>query len=129
MGLARAAGWALASEASAGKMSTARLSRFMGVDLLSYKDAPTCPKSLLFSDERAFCTMNSRRSRPAGGWLHTNYETLLITRSEEHVAVVTLNRPERSNALNTLMGRDLRDVFRGFYVDSLGIRCIVLTGA
>ncbi len=61
--------------------------------------------------------------------MHTNYETLLITRSEEHVAVVTLNRPERSNALNTQMGRDLRDVFRGFYVDSLGIRCIVLTGA
>jgi enoyl-CoA hydratase len=43
--------------------------------------------------------------------------------------VVTLNRPERSNAINTQMGRDLRDLFSGLYVKSDGIRCVVLTGS
>jgi len=61
--------------------------------------------------------------------LETHYETLLVTRPEEHLAVVTLNRPDRSNAINTQMGRDLRDLFSAWYVDSDGIRCIVLTGA
>jgi len=61
--------------------------------------------------------------------LQTDYETLLVTRPEEHLAVVTLNRPDRSNAINTQMGRDLRDLFGGLYVDAGGIRCIVLTGA
>ncbi|HTS48038.1 MAG TPA: enoyl-CoA hydratase-related protein [Bryobacteraceae bacterium] len=61
--------------------------------------------------------------------METHYETLLVTRPEEHLAVVTLNRPDRSNAINTQMGRDLRDLFSAWYVDSDGIRCIVLTGA
>lgn len=61
--------------------------------------------------------------------MQTHYETLLVTCPEEHLAVVTLNRPERSNAINTQMGRELRDLFSGWYVDSGGIRCIVLTGA
>lgn len=43
--------------------------------------------------------------------------------------LVTLNRPERSNAINTQMGRDLRDLFSGLYIRSEGIRCIVLTGS
>jgi enoyl-CoA hydratase len=42
---------------------------------------------------------------------------------------VTLNRPERSNAISTQMGRDLRDLFGSLYVHSHGIRCIVLTGS
>jgi enoyl-CoA hydratase len=61
--------------------------------------------------------------------LRTDFETLLVTRPEEHLAVVTLNRPERSNAINTQMGCDLRDFFGGLYVNAEGIRCIVLTGA
>jgi len=61
--------------------------------------------------------------------LQTGYETLLVTRPEKFVAVVTLNRPERSNAINTQMGRDLRDLFSSLYVNSEDIRCIVLTGA
>lgn len=43
--------------------------------------------------------------------------------------VVTLNRPERSNAISTQMGRDLRDLFSGLYVKAEGVRCIVLTGS
>ncbi len=61
--------------------------------------------------------------------MRTDYETLLLTRPEEHLAVVTLNRPERSNAINTRMGCDLRDLFSALYVNADGIRCIVLTGA
>jgi enoyl-CoA hydratase/carnithine racemase len=57
------------------------------------------------------------------------YETLLVERPEEHLLLVTLNRPDRSNALNTQMGRDLLGLFSGLYVDSQQLRCIVLTGA
>jgi len=57
------------------------------------------------------------------------YETLLVERLEEHLLVITLNRPERRNAINTQMGRELRALFSGFYVDQQGIRCIILTGA
>jgi enoyl-CoA hydratase/carnithine racemase len=57
------------------------------------------------------------------------YETLLVERQEERLLVVTLNRPERRNAINTQMGRELYGLFSGFYVDQQGIRCIILTGA
>ncbi len=57
------------------------------------------------------------------------YETLLVDRPEEHLLLVTLNRPDRSNALNTQMGLDLLSLFSGLYVDSEELRCIVLTGA
>jgi enoyl-CoA hydratase len=56
-------------------------------------------------------------------------ETLLLASPEEHLLVVTLNREDRSNAINTQMGRDLLDLFSGFYADPRGIRCIILTGA
>jgi enoyl-CoA hydratase/carnithine racemase len=32
------------------------------------------------------------------------FETLKLTREGEHILVVTLNRPESSNAMNTQMG-------------------------
>jgi len=61
--------------------------------------------------------------------LPTDYQTLLVTSPEKHVMVVTLNRPERSNAINTQMGCDLRDLFTSLYVDAQDTRCIILTGA
>ena len=61
--------------------------------------------------------------------MRTDYETLLLERHEQHVLLVTLNRPERSNALNTQMGLDLRDAFSAFYVEGHGVRCVVLTGS
>ena len=39
-----------------------------------------------------------------------SYETLLTAVASPHVLLVTLNRPEVSNALNTQMGRDLLDL-------------------
>lgn len=64
-----------------------------------------------------------------GGSVQQPYETLLVERQEEHLLVVTLNRPERRNAINTQMGRELYGLFSAFYVDQQGIRCIILTGA
>lgn len=61
--------------------------------------------------------------------MREQFETLLVQRPEQFVLVVTLNRPERRNALNTQMGEELRELFSGFYVDPEGVRCIVLTGA
>lgn len=61
--------------------------------------------------------------------MESHYETLLVHRPEKHVLIVTLNRPERANALNTQMGLDLRTLFGELFVNAGGLRCIVLTGA
>jgi enoyl-CoA hydratase len=61
--------------------------------------------------------------------MRTDYETLKLDRHGDHVLIVTLNRPEFANAMNTQMGLDLRDLWRDLYVDQEDVRCIVLTGA
>lgn len=61
--------------------------------------------------------------------MRNDYETLLLERREQHVLVVTLNRPQRSNAFNTQMGLELRDLFSAFYVDQEDVRCLILTGS
>ncbi|MBT5108789.1 MAG: enoyl-CoA hydratase, partial [Rhodospirillaceae bacterium] len=58
-----------------------------------------------------------------------SYETLKVERIEDHLLLVTFNRPKSANALNTQMGHDMRDLWGGFYVDQEDIRCIVVTGA
>src|SRR5262249_37969456 len=56
-----------------------------------------------------------------------DYET--ITYEERNgVAWVTLNRPERHNAFNSLMQREVRDVWRSMRFNE-NVRCAVLTGA
>ncbi len=57
------------------------------------------------------------------------YETILVERPQEHTVLVTLNRPNVVNAMNTQMGLDLLDVFDGFCAAPNAQRCIVLTGA
>ncbi len=57
------------------------------------------------------------------------YETLKVERVEDHLLVVTFNRPEAGNSTNTQMGKDLFDLWTGLYIDQQDIRCIVLTGA
>ena len=56
------------------------------------------------------------------------FETLSIESVDEHVAIVRLNRPDASNALNTQMGRDLVRCFEDVALDPKNLRCIVLTG-
>ncbi len=57
------------------------------------------------------------------------YETLRLEAPQSHTLVVTLNRPEVGNALNTQMGHDLLDVWDGIGADPGSCRCVVLTGA
>jgi enoyl-CoA hydratase len=58
-----------------------------------------------------------------------DYETLKVAIGEDRVGIVTMNRPEVRNAMNTQMMTDLRDLFASFYVDHDAAACLVLTGA
>jgi enoyl-CoA hydratase len=57
------------------------------------------------------------------------YQTLALEKRDEHVLVVTLNRPQVLNALNTQMGRDKLDLWVRLAADPQDWRCVVLTGA
>jgi enoyl-CoA hydratase/carnithine racemase len=61
--------------------------------------------------------------------MRTDFETLLLTTPAPGVLVVTLNRPERRNALNTRMGEELREIFVPLRFTPGDLRCIVVTGA
>lgn len=61
--------------------------------------------------------------------MRDDFETLKVERIDEHVLLVTLNRPEVRNATNTQMGLERLELFRGLYVDQEDVRCVVLTGA
>lgn len=55
------------------------------------------------------------------------YETILVEQ-EEGVATITLNRPDKYNALNRLVAKELIAVFKEAQ-RSAAIRCLLLTGA
>jgi len=57
------------------------------------------------------------------------YETLALERVGEHVLIVTLNRPEVLNAINTRMGEETLDLWARLSADPSEVRCVVLTGA
>jgi enoyl-CoA hydratase/carnithine racemase len=59
--------------------------------------------------------------------VNTSFETLLYE-ERDGVAWVTLNRPDRMNAFNSLMQRELHDLWRGLRRHD-DVRCVVLTGA
>ena len=58
------------------------------------------------------------------------YETVLTERRGESGGIlwVTLNRPEKLNALNMTLFAELRQVFQAARTDR-GVRCVVITGA
>lgn len=56
------------------------------------------------------------------------YETILVDEPFPGVLLVTLNRPEFSNAFNTQTGRDLYEVFHPLELEHRKYRCVVLTG-
>jgi enoyl-CoA hydratase/carnithine racemase len=60
--------------------------------------------------------------------MRSDFETLAVERRDEHILLVTLNRPEVFNAMNTQMGLDLMELFEGFALDAEDVRVIVLTG-
>ena len=57
------------------------------------------------------------------------HDTLLITDPAPHVRLVTLNRPEVMNAINTRMGEELLALWTALTADPGDVRCVVLTGA
>jgi len=58
-----------------------------------------------------------------------SYQTLTLEQRDEHVLVVTLNRPQVLNALNTQMGKDKLDLWTRLAAEPGALRCVVLTGA
>jgi enoyl-CoA hydratase/carnithine racemase len=60
--------------------------------------------------------------------MRTDYETITLERVEDHILLLTLDRPQSANAMNTQMGYDLRDLFTELYINQNDLRCIVLTG-
>jgi len=57
------------------------------------------------------------------------FETLIVDTVAPHVLLVTLNRPEASNAFNTQMANDLVELFETISMDNRDHRVIILTGA
>jgi len=58
-----------------------------------------------------------------------DYATLQVENRDEHVLVVTLNRPDVLNALNTQMGKDQLDLWTRLAAAPGQVRCVVMTGA
>jgi len=56
------------------------------------------------------------------------YETLKTSTPADNVLLVELNRPDAANAFNTLMSRELIDLFEGLSLDAGDARAVVLTG-
>jgi enoyl-CoA hydratase len=57
------------------------------------------------------------------------YQTVQVRAHDDNVLLVTLNRPDVLNALNTQMGHDLLDLWLRLTVDAGTVRCVVLTGS
>src|SRR5215475_5827042 len=60
--------------------------------------------------------------------MRSDFETITAERRDDTILLVTLNRPEASNALNTQMGLDLMELFEGLTIDIEGLRIAIVTG-
>jgi enoyl-CoA hydratase len=58
-----------------------------------------------------------------------SFATLSIDRPRQHVMLVTLNRPDVANAMNSQCGTDIMTLFEGLNLDGGDARCVILTGA
>ncbi|MCZ7657349.1 MAG: enoyl-CoA hydratase-related protein [Xanthobacteraceae bacterium] len=61
--------------------------------------------------------------------MRDDYETLRLGHPSPDILVVTLDRPQASNAMNTQMGRDLMELFEELQIRFDGLRCVVVTGS
>jgi enoyl-CoA hydratase len=57
------------------------------------------------------------------------YPTLKTEIVERHILIVTLNRPDVLNAINTQMGTELLDLWTRLIAEPGEVRCVILTGA
>lgn len=55
------------------------------------------------------------------------YQDILVTHPQDHVLLITLNRPDARNALRTSLLREIADVLRAAATDDT-IRVVVITG-
>src|SRR5215469_4186271 len=62
-----------------------------------------------------------------GGNIMSDYEHILVEK-QDGVAILTMNRAEKLNAMNRLLSRELRDAVKAADADD-DIGCIVITGA
>ena len=61
--------------------------------------------------------------------MNRSYKTIAVEDKGDGLLVLTLNRPQVANALNTQMGHDLLAFFEAVNADPLAYRTIVVTGA
>src|SRR5260221_7921724 len=61
--------------------------------------------------------------------MRADFETIAVSRHDNHILLVTLNRPEVSNAMNTRMGLDLMELFETLSIDLEGLRAAIITGS
>jgi enoyl-CoA hydratase len=61
--------------------------------------------------------------------MRADFETIVVSRHDDHILLVTLSRPEVSNALNTRMGLDLMELFEGLSIDLEDLRVVIITGS
>ena len=61
--------------------------------------------------------------------MERSFETVRVDDKGDGLTLLTLNRPQVANAMNTQMGRDLLAFFDAINADPLAHRAIVVTGA
>jgi enoyl-CoA hydratase/carnithine racemase len=61
--------------------------------------------------------------------LETAFDTLALDEPEDQILLITLNRPNVGNALNTRMGEEMLAVFQALEAEPGAYRCVILTGA
>src|SRR5258706_807748 len=61
--------------------------------------------------------------------MRADFEPIAVSRHDDHILLVTLNRPEVSNAMNTRMGLDLMELFETLSIDLEGLRAVIITGS
>jgi len=61
--------------------------------------------------------------------MRADFETIIVSRHDDQILLVTLNRPAASNALNTRMGLDLVEVFEPLSTDLESLRAVIVTGS
>jgi enoyl-CoA hydratase/carnithine racemase len=61
--------------------------------------------------------------------MRSDFAAINVVRHDDQILLVTLNRPEVSNALNTRMGLDLMELFESLAIDLEGLRAVIVTGS
>lgn len=61
--------------------------------------------------------------------MERSFQHLKVEIHDTKITVVTMNRPQALNAMNTEMMIELRDCFQDYYVDPGLANCVILTGS